>query len=79
MFIKLTNAASAHKGKQLAINADTIVTMHADKVEIQHEDSTYLEDVTYLFCPPHGTWEVSESIDEIMELVNESIMEFINE
>ena len=72
MFIKLTNAAAAFKGKQLALNASTIITMHQGRVEVQHEESTYMEDVTYLFCPPHGTWEVSETIDEIIELINKA-------
>lgn len=72
MFIKLTNASTAHKGKSLAIESSMIVTMHQDKVQFTHEGDTYQEDVTYLFCPPHGTWEVSESIDEVVALANKA-------
>lgn len=70
MFIKLTNASSLHKGKQLAIDTSIILTMNQAPVEFTHEGDTYKEEVTYLFCPPHGTWEVSESIDEIVEMIN---------
>jgi len=70
MFIKLTNASSSHKGKQLAIDTSIILTMNQASVEFTHEGDTYQEEVTYLFCPPHGTWEVSESIDEIVEMIN---------
>jgi len=70
MFIKLTNATPAHKGKDVAVNVNAIVTMNTDKVE-RHMDetTTYFEDVTYLFCPPHGTWEVQESIEEVMDKI----------
>jgi glyoxylate utilization-related uncharacterized protein len=73
MFVKLTNATPAHKGKGLAINLNSIVTMHNDKIERQlDENTTYFEDVTYLFCPPHGTWEVQESIDEVITIINKA-------
>jgi sulfur relay (sulfurtransferase) DsrF/TusC family protein len=27
---------------------------------------------TYLFIPPHGTWEVSESLDTVMAMLKNS-------
>ena len=72
MFIKLTNASPAHKGKVVGINGNAIVSMHTDKIGRPNEDETIttMEDVTFLFCPPHGTWEVTETIDEVVNLLN---------
>lgn len=71
MFITLTNATPAHKGKPVAINSDSIVTINTDKVERQLDElTTLVEDVTFIFCPPYGTWEVSESISEITAILN---------
>jgi hypothetical protein len=71
MFITLTNAAPAHKNKELGLNANCIVTMHTDKVERPTDDEnvTVIEDVTFLFCPPHGTWEVQEPIEEVIDKI----------
>lgn len=71
MFITLTNATPAHKGKPVSINSNSIVTINTDKVERQLDDSTtVVEDVTFIFCPPHGTWEVSESLVEVTNKLN---------
>lgn len=71
MFITLTNATPAHKGKLVSINSNSIVTINTDKVERQMDESTtYIEDVTFIFCPPHGTWEVSESLEEVTNKLN---------
>jgi hypothetical protein len=73
MFVKLTNATPHHKGKDIAISANSIVTIHSDSVEREIENGvTSTEKVTFLFCPPHGTWEVQESIDEVIKLVKEA-------
>ena len=32
----------------------------ADKIETEK---------TFIFCPPHGTWEVQETPEEILELI----------
>ena len=71
MFITLTNATPAHKGKPVSINGDSIVTINTDKVERQlDENTTVTEDITFVFCPPHGTWEVSESLEEVTSKLN---------
>lgn len=67
MIIKLTNATPDHKGKSLGINTDYIVTVFRDSVT-REDGST--DDVTFVYCPPHGTWEVVETIDEIAKLTN---------
>lgn len=71
MFITLTNASPAHKGKPVSINSNCIVTINTDKVERQLDDTTTVfEDVTFIFCPPHGTWEVSESLADVTSKLN---------
>jgi len=72
MFIKLTNATPDFKGTSLLINTDTVLSVSSSPIERQRQDGTaYTEIVTFVYCPPHGTWEVSESIDEILEKTRE--------
>jgi len=66
MFIKLTNASPAHAGKQLALQKNSIVSVYRD-VAVREDKS--LEDVTFVFVPPHGMWEVQESFEEVMKLL----------
>ena len=73
MFIKLTNANPTHKGKSLHINSTMIVTVYrADAVRAVDTEGniTEKEEVTFVFCPPHGSWEVVESPDEIAAMLN---------
>jgi hypothetical protein len=66
MFIELTNANPAYKGKKIAIKKDLIATVHRSTVT--RDDGTS-EEVTYVFAPPHGTWEVQETFEEVMLLM----------
>jgi len=68
MIILLTNASPIHKDKNIAINSTHIVSMFTDTIVRDGEESP--ETVTFIYCPPHGTWEVQESIEEIIEKVN---------
>jgi hypothetical protein len=68
MFIKLTNSSPMHKGQPIAIKRDLVVTAHAST--IVREDGT-IDTVTFLFVPPHGTWEVAEDYDTVVELLND--------
>ena len=71
MFITLTNASPAFKGKQLTINSDIIATINSGTIDRQiDEETTVSEEVTFIFCPPHGTWEVSESLEEVTDKLN---------
>jgi len=63
MFVKLTNASPAHKGKQVAIRKDLIISVYRN-IAIREDES--IEEVTYVFAPPHGTWEVEESFETVM-------------
>ena len=72
MFITLTNIAPAHKDKQVVLNSDIIVSMFAATVtrEAVDEEPAVVEDVTFIHCPPHGTWEVKESLSEVTRRLN---------
>ena len=66
-FISLTNAATAHRGNRIAIAKELVITVH--NALVTREDGL-TELVTYVFCPPHGTWEVSETYEQVVELLN---------
>ena len=67
MYIKLTNATPAHKGTPLAIRQDLVVSVHNNTVV--REDGT-VEQVTFLHCPPHGTWEAQDTFDSVVSQLN---------
>jgi hypothetical protein len=69
MFISLTNMSVQHRGKAIVLNTAMIVSMMSATV-VRDEATGSSEVVTYVFVPPHGTWEVSESVEEILELIN---------
>jgi hypothetical protein len=69
MFIILTNAAEAFKGQRVAINSDIIVSVYNTE-NVTKKNDGIIERVTYVFCPPHGTWEVEESMEEVVNLIN---------
>ena len=64
MFIKLTNASPEYSGTQLAIRKDLVVTVFRTVVVNQDES---IQEVTHVFAPPHGTWPVQETFEEVME------------
>jgi hypothetical protein len=70
MFITLTNASDGHKGNKILINIANIVTIYNTENYTKKKDGI-IETVTYVFCPPHGTWEVEESVEEIAQILNE--------
>lgn len=67
--IKLTNAHKDFKNNDIVINTKHIVTIH--RMMVTREDETK-EQVTFVHCPPHGTWEVVETPDEILALIARS-------
>ena len=67
MYIKLTNATPAHKGTPLAIRRDLVVSVHHNT--IVREDGT-VEPVTFLHCPPHGTWEAQDTFESVVGQLN---------
>lgn len=71
MFIKLTNASPQHRGNPVMLQSDVIVSIH--EAIAQREGSDLLERVTFIFGPPHGTWEVTETVDEIFSMLDQKI------
>lgn len=65
----LTNAAEGHQGNKVAIRKDLVVSVHH---QFQKTEDNIITSKTFVFCPPHGTWEVSEPIEEITRILNES-------
>ena len=68
MFITLTNMNVQHRGKAIVLNSSMIVSMMSVTV-VRDEVTQSSEVVTYVFVPPHGTWEVKESVEEILALI----------
>jgi len=65
MFLKLTNANESQHGQSIVINSDMIVSINRSFAERNGE----LHEITFVFIPPHGTWEVQETLDEILEML----------
>jgi hypothetical protein len=70
MFITLTNASENHKNDTILINSDYIITIYTGQNAAKKVDGV-IEKVTYIYCPPHGTWEVQESIEEVFAKLNQ--------
>ena len=66
VFVTLTNASPGHMGKPIAIRRDLIVTVYPGTV-LREDGSS--DEVTYVFCPPHGTWEVVESFEDVLDTI----------
>ena len=70
MLITLTNANPAHKNRAIIINSDAIVSIHRN---ITTREDGSIEEVTFVHCPPHGTWEVLETPDNIVKRIQGDI------
>ena len=66
MFIKVTNAAKDFLHNPLYIKADAILTVY-EGTSIRNEGTVdeYHEDVTFIFSPTHGTWEVLDRAEDV--------------
>lgn len=71
MFIKLTNANPQHRGNPVLLKSSDIVSIHEGMA--QREGSDLIERVTYVFIPPHGTWEVTETVEQIFAMLEQKI------
>jgi len=67
MFITFTNANEAHKGNKVAVKISEIVSIYDTTVT---RESGILENITLVYAPPHGTWEVTESLEDIVKEIN---------
>ena len=66
MFLTLTNANETQPGEPITINMDMVVTMN--RAAIPQADGALLYK-TFIFIPPHGTWEVTESLETIRDML----------
>jgi hypothetical protein len=64
MFIKLTNAHPSYRDQEIMLNTQMIVSIYRAEIT---RDSGLAETVTFVHCPPHGTWEVAETLAEVSE------------
>jgi len=71
MFVQLTNMSVHHRSRPIVLNSSMIVSMMRNTV-IRDEATGSSEVVTYVFMPPHGTWEVNESVEEILALIGQA-------
>jgi len=67
MFITLTNANEAHRGNKVAVRISEIISVYNSTVT---KENGVLENITLVYAPPHGTWEVSEALEHIVSELN---------
>jgi len=67
MLIKLTNSSPSHKNRPVILNSDFIVSIHRN---ITTREDGSIEEVTFIHIPPHGTWEVAETVEEVLALIS---------
>ena len=68
MLIKLTNAAGTQAGKSVILNTNAIVSIFPCPEDFAEAAPTAK---TLIFCPPHGTWQVEQTVEEVFDLISE--------
>ena len=71
MFITLTSANPEIKGTPMVLNTEYIVSIYRAEKKVSVGVAALREETTLIFCPPHGTWEVSETVEEVLALINQ--------
>lgn len=69
-FIKLTNVSPDFKDQQLVLKKDIIVSVFTGTLDAE-EGAEEKTQVTVVYAPPHGNWQVKESVEEIYQLLIE--------
>lgn len=62
MFLKLKNANPSLRGESILINSEMIFSIYRGDAM---RENGIMESVTYIFAPPHGSWEVLDTIENI--------------
>lgn len=70
MFLTLTNANETQPGEAIMINMNLAVTMN--RAAVPQPDGALIYK-TFVFLPPHGTWEVQESLETIHQLLADQV------
>lgn len=68
LFLNLTNANPQYRDMPLAIRKDQVITVHSN---LTVRENGTAEMVTYIFGPPHGSWEVLENYETVMNQLSE--------
>jgi hypothetical protein len=68
MFIHLTNANQENNGDPVALNKSLICSIFPVKYINPNDGLEY--EITKIYCPPHGTWEVKEAYIDVLYLLN---------
>jgi len=73
--LKLTNASPEHKNNFIIINIDGVISIHRGWANRPAKDGkdACAEEVTFIHCPPYGTWEVYETMEEIEQRLGDKI------
>ncbi len=73
--LKLTNASPEHKNNSIIVNIDGVISIHRSFTVRPARDGKeeYTEEVTFIHCPPYGTWEVYETMEEIQAKLGDLI------
>jgi hypothetical protein len=70
MFITLTSANPDIKDHPIVLNSEFFVSIYRGEKKSKADIIDVTEEVTFVFCPPHGTWEVNETPEEILAIIN---------
>ena len=65
MYIELTNANPKFLNKKLLLKKDLIVSVYEGSI-IWDQKNPIEDNVTLVFMPPHGEWQVKECVEEII-------------
>ena len=66
MFIELTNASEGFEGYPISINSEIIVTIfQSNKADKGQPEKLS----TFVFSTQGNTWEVQESVEEVVKLI----------
>jgi len=63
MYIKLTNSHPDYMDEPIVLNTANIVAVYTQQVAPSLT-------VTCIHCPPHGTWNVRESVEEVCSVLD---------
>lgn len=71
MFILLNNASPGMNGLDVAIRTDIIISVYEAEVCRDVENTPDVKEmVTFVYAGSHATWEVKESVPEVIRLIN---------
>lgn len=70
-FKYFTNAVENHVDESIAINPSHIVNVYERKTTVATSEGNKEKKVTILFAGAVGSWEVKESMEEVVARLNE--------